>query len=164
MLSLAGCMQAEKTADLAAADAKATMTAQNSPTLSMAEVQEGQVVQRQARRPAVRQLDARMVTEHGMVNDQLMALAREKKITPPVAPNDYKKNELGELKTMKGSAFDKAGLDAQVVDHQEVLRLYQMEAEQGTDPDVKAFTAHHAPTIEHHLEMVQKLGGHTPNS
>lgn len=175
---LAGCTQGEKTADVAAANAQAAAQAQNNPTLStsdslfidqaarsgLAEVQEGQVAQQQARRAAVRQFAAMMVTDHSAVNDQLMALAQQKQITPPNAPTDLQRGDLTRLQAMKGAAFDRQYLDEQVADHQQVLNLFQTEAQQGTDPDVKAFAAKYAPTIAHHLEEAEKLGGHAPTS
>ncbi len=47
-------------------------------------------------------------------------------------------------------AFDHAYARAMVQDHQEDLRLYQEEAANGTDPDVKAFAARHVPLLQEH--------------
>jgi putative membrane protein len=178
VLPLAACSQATKTADMATADVKAVAQAQTNPTLStsdalfidqagragLAEVAEGQVAAQQARRASVRALGARMVKDHGMANDDLAALAARKQIAAPAAPSDSQQADLATLKGLKGTAFDRQYLNAQVADHRTVLKLFQTEAQQGTDADVKAFAAQYAPVIAHHLDMFEKAGGHAPMS
>ena len=44
-----------------------------------------------------------------------------------------------------------------IPDHQEDLRAYQNEAQNGTDPDVRAFAARSVPLLQEHLRMAQQL-------
>jgi putative membrane protein len=182
LLPLAGCNQApprvNKAADTASANVEAAVQAQMNPTLSttdslfidqaaragLAEVREGQYVAQKAPRASVRHFAETMVKDHGMVNDDLMALAARKQISAPKSPNDAQQQELGQLQGLHGAALDRAYLNDQFAAHQAVLKLFQTEAQQGTDPDVKAFAAQYAPTIAHHLDMVTRLGGHMPTS
>jgi putative membrane protein len=39
----------------------------------------------------------------------------------------------------------------------QVVQLFKDEAQNGTDPDVKALAQQLLPTLEHHLEMAQRL-------
>lgn len=178
LLPLAGCMQAEKTADNGLATGQAAVQAQMNPTLStsdayfidqaaragMAEVQEGQLAEKQARRANVRSFATTMVKDHGWINERLTMLAENKKITPPTAPNEVQTQMVSSLQGLHGSAFDRQYLDQQATMHQSAVNLYRTEAAQGTDPDVKSFAAKMLPRLEEHLTMVEKLGGHLPKS
>jgi putative membrane protein len=50
-------------------------------------------------------------------------------------------------------------MDAMVKDHQEDLAEFQKEAQNGSDPDVKAFAAKGAKMVSSHLKMAQDIQG-----
>ena len=167
LLALAGCAQTQRAADTTLAAAKA----QVNPTLSttdatfmttaarggLAEVQMGQLAQRNGRSAAVKQFGQQMVSHHGRSNQEMIALAQQKQITPPSTMGAEHQRIYDDLAKLRGSAFDRAYAQAMVRDHQEDLRAYQAEAQNGTDPDVKAFAARHVPILQEHLRMAQRL-------
>jgi putative membrane protein len=167
ILLLAGCAETQKAADTTAAAARA----QVNPTLStsdatfmttaarggLAEVQLGQLAQRNGRSAAVKRFGQRMIDDHGRGNQELMALAQRKQITLPSSGGAEHQQTYDELAKLRGSAFDRAYARAMVQDHQEDLRAYQEEAANGTDPDAKAFAARHVPILQEHLRMAQAL-------
>ncbi len=178
LLPLAACARTETMADNGLAKTEAAAQAQMNPTLSTADtyfidqatrsglatVQSSEMAQKQARRSSVRSLAATMIKDQGWVNDKLTTLAQAKKLTPPTAPNEVQTQMVSGLISLHGSAFDKAYLNDQAMLHQQAVTLYRTEAQQGTDPDVKAFAASVLPRLEQHLSMVEKLGGHAPTS
>jgi putative membrane protein len=163
----AGCAQTQRAADTTLAAAKA----QVNPTLSttdatfmttaarggLAEVQMGQLAQRNGRSEAVKRFGRHMVEHHGRSNQEMAALAQQKQITPPGTMGAEQQRIYDDLSKLRGGAFDRAYAQAMVRDHQEDLRLYQEEAANGTDPDVKAFAARHVPLLQEHLRMAQRL-------
>jgi putative membrane protein len=167
LLVLAGCAQTQRAADTTVAAAKA----QVNPTLSttdatfmtaaarggLAEVQMGQLAQRNGRSEAVRRFGRQMVEHHGRSNQEMLALAQQKQITPPSTMGAEHQRIHDDLSKLRGGAFDRAYARAMVQDHQEDLRLYQEEAANGTDHDVKAFAARHVPLLQEHLRMAQRL-------
>jgi putative membrane protein len=167
LLLLAGCAQTQKAADTTMAAARA----QVNPTLStsdatfmtaaarggMAEVQLGQLAQRNGSSAAVKRFGQRMVDDHGRSNQEMMALAQRKEITPPSSVGAEHQSTYDDLAQLRGRAFDRAYAQAMVKDHQEDLQAYQEEAANGTDPDVKAFAARHVPLLQEHLRMAQSL-------
>ena len=44
-----------------------------------------------------------------------------------------------------------------VKDHEEDVRLFRTEAQQGTDPELKRLAANTLPTLEEHLNMARNL-------
>ena len=162
-----GCAQTQRAADTTLAAAKA----QVNPTLStsdatfmteatrggLAEVQMGQLAQRNGRSAAVKRFGQQMVSDHGRSNQQMMTLAQQKQITPPSTVGAEHQRVYDDLSKLRGNAFDRAYARAMVQDHQEDLRAYQEEAANGTDPDVKAFAAREVPILQEHLRMAQRL-------
>ena len=167
MLSLVGCQQTEK----AATDVKSAAQAQTNPTLSTSdvtfintaatagveEVQFGDLAKTKATTPAIRSFASQMVKDHTAANEKLTALATSKQLTPPTSMDTTHDNAYDALKSSKGRAFNKAYMDGQVQDHMQVVQAFKDEAQNGTDPDVKAFAQQLVPTLEHHLALAQRL-------
>jgi len=164
---LMGCAQTQQAADTTVAAAKA----QVNPTLSttdagfmttatrggLAEVQMGQLAQRNGRSPAVKRFGERMVADHTKVNQEMMALAQQKQITPPDTMGAEHQAMYDRLAALRGREFDRAYVQAMVADHREDVQAFQAEAQDGTDPDVKAFAAQQLPVLREHLQMVERL-------
>jgi putative membrane protein len=124
---------------------------------SLAEVQLGQLAQRNGQSAAVKRFGQRMVDDHGRANQEMVALAQRKQTTPPAGVGAEHQRTYDELAKLRGGAFDRAYAQAMVQDHQEDLRAYQEEAANGTDPDVKAFAARQVPLLQEHLRLAERL-------
>jgi Domain of unknown function (DUF4142) len=90
-------------------------------------------------------------------NQRLAALARAKQMTPPSSMDTLHTQVYQQLQNTRGRNFDKLYMDGQVQDHQTVVQVFQNEAQNGTDPDVRAFAQQNLPMMQHHLEMAQRL-------
>ncbi len=166
-LFVAGCAQTQRAADTTVAAARA----QVNPTLStsdaafmttaarggLAEVEMGRLAQRNGRSAAVKRFGQQMVSHHGQSNQEMMALAQQKQLTPPSTMGAEQQRIYDDLAKLRGGAFDRAYAQAMVRDHQEDLRAYQAEAQNGTDPDVRAFAARSVPLLQEHLRMARQL-------
>ena len=169
LLFLAGCQRAEQ----AATTAQSAVQAQTTPTLSTSdatflnlagtsgieEVTFGQLAQTKASRAAVRNFAAQMVADHTTANQQLVALARSKQLTPPSSMDLMHDQLFQKLQGLRGSAFDRAYMDSQVQDHAMVVEAFQTEAKNGTDPQVRSFAQQNLPTMQQHLQMARSLTG-----
>ena len=87
----------------------------------------------------------------------MVALAQQKQITPPSTMGAEQQQIYDNLAKLRGGAFDRAYAQAMVKDHEDDLRDYRTEAQNGSDPDVRAFAARHVPILEEHLRMAQRL-------
>ncbi|SDB61941.1 DUF4142 domain-containing protein [Belnapia rosea] len=164
---LLGCAQTQQAADTTVAAAKA----QVNPTLSttdagfmttatrggLAEVQMGQLAQRNGRSPAVKRFGERMVADHSKTNQEMLALAQQKQITPPDSMGAQHQAIYDRLAGLRGREFDRAYIQAMVEDHREDVQAFQTEAQDGTDPDVRAFAQRHLPVLQEHLRMVERM-------
>ena len=137
-----------------ASDAKFATTAANG---GMAEVALGKLAQEKSTNAQIKSFGAMMVTDHGKANDELMAIAKTKNITLPATVDADHQKKMDDLSKMTGKDFDKAYVDAMVDGHKKTLTLMQDEAKNGKDADLKAFAAKTAPTVQMHLDAINKI-------
>jgi putative membrane protein len=123
-----------------------------------AEVREGQLALRQGD-AKVRKIAQTMVNDHEKANKQLAALAKAKGIDVNATLDQQHSDELATLRDQKGKAFDTGYLNSELTGHEATITLFRQEADQGTDPDLKAFAKKTLPTLKHHEAMVKSAVG-----
>lgn len=135
-------------------DAKFATDAANG---GMAEVALGKLAQQKTTNVQIKDFAAMMVTDHSKANDALMAIAKTKNITLPATVDADHQKKMDDLSKLTGKDFDKAYVDAMVDGHKSTLTLMQNEAKNGSDADLKAFAANTAPTVQTHLDAINKI-------
>lgn len=113
----------------------------------MMEVEMGRMAQQQGKSADVKKIGSRMVADHGKASSELMAIAKKKGVN------------LGDTKPkmakLDSANFDKEYVAAMVKDHEKDLASFQSEAQNGGDPEVKAFASKTSEVIKKHLAMVK---------
>ena len=128
----------------------------NTANAGMTEIQAGTMAGQKGMAKDVKEYGAMMIKDHTMAADKLKAVAASKNITlPPAISPDMQKN-LDDLQKKDGKDFDKAYLSMMVDDHKKVISMFEDEAKNGSDADIKAFANSTLPTLRHHLDEAQK--------
>jgi putative membrane protein len=122
----------------------------------MAEVELGKLAVDKAGSEEVKKFGQRMVDDHGRTNDELKILAQNKHIALPTAFDPHGKAIHDRLTKLSGAAFDRAYMQAMIVDHQKAVNEFRVEARSGKDADVKGWAAKTLPTLEDHVKLAQK--------
>ena len=122
---------------------------------SMAEVELGKLAVEKAGSDEVKKFGQRMVDDHRKANDELKILAQNKHITLPSAIDATEKALHDRLAKLSGALFDRAYIQAMLVDHRKDVSEFRMEARSGKDADVKGWAAKTLPTLEEHLKLAQ---------
>jgi putative membrane protein len=135
-------------------DAKFATAAANG---GMAEVALGKLAQQKTTNAQIKDFAAMMVTDHSKANDELMAIAKSKNITLPATVDADHQKKMDDLSKLTGKDFDKAYVDAMVDGHKKTLSLMQNEAKNGKDADLQAFAGKTAPTVQMHLDAINKI-------
>ncbi len=120
-----------------------------------AEVQMAQLAQQKSQDASVKQFAQAMIDDHTPNNEKLASLATQKGLTAPTEPSPAQQKMLTKLQGLEGAKFDHAYLAGQVKAHQTMLKLFEREATNGQDTDLKAFAEATVPTIQKHLTMAQ---------
>jgi putative membrane protein len=123
----------------------------------MAEVALGKVAVEKATNPQVKECAEMMVADHGKANEELMAIAKTKNITLPVAPDDEHQKMAADVSAKSGVEFDKAYVDAMVDGHKKTVSLLEDGAKNCKDADLMAFATKTLPTVKAHLAKIEAI-------
>jgi len=123
----------------------------------MFEVQSSEMAPAQATSEAVKKFAKQMIDDHTKANRELLDLAAKKKF--PVATRMLKPHAdvASKLTAAKGADFDAQYIKAQVAAHDEAVKLFEGQAKNGKDADLKAWAEKTLPTLKEHQRMAQGL-------
>jgi putative membrane protein len=97
----------------------------------------------------------RLDKDHSALNSELTALAKAKHVDltsrAPEPPAD--------LASAEGAAFDRAFLALMVTEHEAAVSLFESEARDGRDSEVKEWAAKQLPALRDHLATAKALKG-----
>lgn len=122
----------------------------------LAEVEIGRLAATKAKDPEIKKFAQMMVSDHSKVNAELKTLASAKKWTLPTDMGSHK-DTLDKLKAQSGDDFDAAYVEMMVDDHETDVSAFQKQADNSTDPELKAFAAKTLPTLKKHLESIKAI-------
>src|SRR6478735_4057462 len=123
------------------------------------EVEAGKFAAAKASSAEVKAYANRLVTDHTKGNQELMQLMKSKHITAKDG-----KAEPEPWRSQSGAAFDRAFIDGAIADHEKDIALFEAEAKDGTDADLKAWAAKTLPTLREHLKAAQDLRSKLPST
>ena len=116
----------------------------------------------QSKNSAIADFGNQMVREHGQMNEELAALAKQKGVEPPDSASLMQQAKGVATSVLQGATFDRTYVSQQLADHKETLALMEKQASSGDDPDLKAFASKGIPVVKKHiteLEALQKQPG-----
>jgi putative membrane protein len=123
----------------------------------LTEVELGKLASQKATDPKVKEFGQKMVDDHTKANDDLKKSASKSSIEVPAALDSKHQSRVDKISKLSGAEFDKAYVKDQLKDHQNDVREFSDEAQNGSDPTVKSFASTTLPTLQHHLEMIKDL-------
>jgi putative membrane protein len=121
------------------------------------EVELGKVAAQKGTSDGVKQFGQKMVDDHSKANDQLKEILTKESMDVPASLDSKHQSRLDKLSKLEGPAFDKAYIKDQVKDHEKDVDSFQLEAQNGHDPNFKQFATNTLPTLQQHLSMVKDL-------
>jgi putative membrane protein len=123
----------------------------------MTEVELGKLATQKASSDQVKQFGQKMVDDHTKAAEQLKQLASKQNIEIASGLDSKHQSRVDKLAKLSGADFDKAYVKDQLKDHQSDVKDFSAEAQNGTDPNVKAFASSTLPTLQEHLDLVKNL-------
>lgn len=123
----------------------------------LAEVELGQLAQRKAADPKVRDFGGMMVADHTKANDDMKGLAQSKGISLPKTLDMKDQKVKDELSAKSGKNFDKAYVSDMIDDHKNDIKEFEEASKNLKDADLKAFAAKTLPVLKMHLNAIQKI-------
>jgi putative membrane protein len=122
-----------------------------------AEVQTGKLAAEKASSPDVKAFGQQMVDDHTKANDDLKSVAEKKRMTLPTDMNAHQQGTYSKLQRLSGDAFDRAYVKDMVKDHEDDVKEFQKEANNGKDEDIKGFASRTLPVLQAHLDKIKSI-------
>ena len=121
----------------------------------MMEVEMGKLCADHSKNTEVKKFGVMMVEDHTKADNELTAIAANKNLMLPVVMNDKDQKMYDDMKHKTGSDFDKTYINMMVMGHEEVLKAFQKEANEGKDADISSFATRTIQTIQKHLDAAK---------
>jgi putative membrane protein len=123
-------------------------------SIGRAEMRLGQLALEKSDTPRIRQLGQTMLDDHRTARDRLQLIAASERLRLPPEPTPAQQATYRQLAALAGADFDRAYLDQLKSDQLETLALYREEAQNGRDPQLRAFAQEMLPVVQRHAQMV----------
>lgn len=123
----------------------------------VAEVEAGKLAQEKGSSADVKSFADMMVKDHTAANEKLKSIADAKKLEVSDSAQLMDKAKAMILELRSAKSFDQAYANNQVKAHEATIALFEKEASEGKDAELKAFATATLPTLQAHLEKAKAL-------
>ena len=131
---------------------------QNATGANVAEIELSQLALKQGSSAKVKAFAQKMVDDHTKANEKLESLRNgDKGYSTTTEPPPDAQKDINALKLLNGKAFDVQYAKVMVADHEKAVAMFEVEAEKGSNPALKAFARDTLPTIREHQKMAKSL-------
>jgi len=130
---------------------------------NQADIDAAKVAKSHTKNKNVKEFAETMIRDHESVNSQAKALVKKLKVKPEANPTskslaDGGKQNVKDLKKLKGAEFDKAYADHEVAYHQQVLdAINNTLLPNAQNPELKALLEKVTPAFQAHLDHAKHL-------
>ena len=126
----------------------------------MLEVEAARLAQERAKSAEVKEFARTLLKDHQAANQKLQRIATDKGIALPKELDAKHKEELKKLSDAEGEDFDRQFIQHMVLkDHKKHVSMFEKQARDGKDAQLKSFAEQTVPTLRKHLSMAQKISG-----
>lgn len=126
----------------------------------MAEIEAGRYVAARTKAPKVREFAQRLEREHAAADEELQRIAAGKGIALPGAIEGEPAMRLQRLKSLPADGLEREFLQSFGVElHTGAIALFEREAREGQDPELRGYAEQTLPKLREHQGMAQQLQG-----
>jgi putative membrane protein len=123
----------------------------------MLEVKLSQLAQQKSQSQEIKQLAQRLEQDHAQANNLLTALAKQKNIDLPTDLRGECQEYYEAFQKLDGPDFDNAFLLFNVKDHLKDIMMFQKEAQNGSDPEIKQWASQTLPILQRHAGHINTV-------
>lgn len=124
---------------------------------SLFEIEAGKLAVQKASKPEVKEFGQTMIDDHSKASQELKTLAASKNIQLPEQMSQKHRQDLEKLSKYSGADFDKNYMEMMVKDHKKDVSEFRKQANDGKDPDLRAWASKKVAALEEHLTMAQDM-------
>ena len=122
-----------------------------------AEIRLGQLAERKASDPRVKQFAQKLITDHNELQKEWGNIASTSGFRISGAIDRRHQEQLTRLERLSGNGFDRAFMAAMVENHQESMRSLQTKGRTAQSPQVRQQASRSLGAVEEHLSLAQQV-------
>ena len=123
----------------------------------MTEIELGKLAIQKAQSAKVKAFGQQMIDDHTRAANELKAIATSRNVTLPDSLSEKSRKHVEELSGKSGAAFDKAYMNMMVDGHADVMKEFDVETKNGSDPEVLRFATNTLPVIKSHADSAEVI-------
>jgi putative membrane protein len=127
-------------------------------TDNLLEVRLGQVAERKAVNPSVRQFAQRMTTDHSRLQNDWTYMASNNGMSVNPQLDNTDRAKLAQLERVSGPEFDRTYMNLMIQGHQDAVNRLQNEGQYAQSAPVRERIANDLPLLQQHLSLAQQVG------
>lgn len=124
--------------------------------LGLFQVMTSELAKRKSSSQMVKDLAEKLIKDHSEFNAELKTVAMQKSITIPEKLSDKYQRKFDNLNEEKEN-FDKVYTKVTVNEHEDLIDLYEKEAEKGEVAEIRSWASKRISTLKQHLEMAENV-------
>jgi putative membrane protein len=121
----------------------------------LAEIDLSRLAHRKGHHHLVRLFGDHMAAEHTQSKDRLMNVARRLNMTTSASLDSQEQAVREQLASLGGADFDRQYMAGQVKGHQDMVRLFETEAQSGGSPQLRKFAEQLLPKLRQQLHRAE---------
>ncbi|HYD31102.1 MAG TPA: DUF4142 domain-containing protein [Azospirillaceae bacterium] len=127
-------------------------------TAGQTQMEAARIAAEKAENPQLRQLAGKITQDFQLLNQSLTQLAQGKQITPALSGGQAAAGSpVQRLDSLSGSSFDQEYLRLASTGHLDLLRIYQTEAAETQDLELRTFSADRLLVIKQNFDQLRPL-------
>jgi len=126
----------------------------------LAEVEASRVVAARTNDTTLKEFAEQLERAHRSTNEELQRIVGAKGIDLPATPEGEPRERLNRLVGQSGSELRRTYLQEFGIEaHQKSIELFERQAREGQDPELREFAEKTLPTLREHLAQAQQMAG-----
>ena len=117
--------------------------------VSLAELAAGRSSNRE-----IQEVANKLLEDHRQANERVKAFVERQRVALPTELGKHQL-DVDRLAQLSGPEFGKAYLKEMIEHHEQAVATFQREAEEGTDPHIRAWASELVSTLRGHLQMIR---------
>jgi len=126
-------------------------------TCNNAEIQISKLADSRSNSSLVKDFAATIVKDHKAAGDRLAEMLKGRKLAIAAGFEKETKEEVNRLSKLSGSEFDQAFVHCMMKGHKEAVAIFENQAKNGQDEDIRSFAKEQLPDLRKHLSKAEEL-------
>jgi putative membrane protein len=122
-----------------------------------AEIQTSKLADSRASTQQIKDFAAQVVKDHEKSADRLAKVIKNRKVAIVSGLEKENRDQIDRLSKVRGDQFDREYLHWMVMTHTNAISMFENEAKNGKDAEIRSFADETLPTLREHLKRAEEL-------